>query len=76
MGIQYISDGAGKTTGVYIPISEWKKLKAKFKDIDPDALKIPDWQVKEVQKRIGDYKKHSEQALDFDKVLDDIEKGL
>ncbi len=31
--LQYISDGSGKTTGVFIPISDWIKLKRRYKDI-------------------------------------------
>jgi cell shape-determining protein MreC len=34
MGLQVIQDGRGKTTGVYIPISEWKELKKQYKDLE------------------------------------------
>lgn len=74
MNLQYISDNTGKTTGVFIPISEWNKLKNKYKDIE--QMDIPDWQIEESRKRLDDYKKNPEQALDFDKVMDDIERGL
>ncbi len=30
MRIQYISDSKGKTSGVYIPIQEWNRLKRKY----------------------------------------------
>ena len=30
MRIQYISDCKGKTSGVYIPIQEWNRLKKKY----------------------------------------------
>jgi hypothetical protein len=36
MNLQYISDSTGKTTGVFIPISEWNELKAKYKGIDQE----------------------------------------
>lgn len=74
MNLQYISDNTGKTTGVFIPISEWNKLKNKYKDIE--QMDIPDWQKEESRKRLDDYKKNPEQAQDFDKVMDDIERGL
>lgn len=74
MNLQYISDNTGKTTGVFIPISEWNKLKNKYKDIE--QMDIPDWQIEESRKRLDDYKKNPEQALDFDKVMDDIERRL
>ncbi|MFV0530052.1 MAG: addiction module protein [Flavobacteriales bacterium] len=74
MNLQYISDNKGKTTGVFIPISEWNELKNKYKDIE--QMDIPNWQIKEVRKRLDDYKNNPEQALDFDTAMDDIEKDL
>jgi hypothetical protein len=34
MRLQVIQDGRGKTTGVYIPINEWKELKKLYKDLE------------------------------------------
>jgi hypothetical protein len=34
MSLQIIQDGKGKTTGVYIPINKWKKLKKQYKDLE------------------------------------------
>jgi hypothetical protein len=34
MRLQVIQDGKGKTTGVYIPINEWKELKKKYKSLE------------------------------------------
>ncbi len=33
MRLQVIQDSKGKTTGVYIPINEWKELKKQHKDL-------------------------------------------
>lgn len=33
MGLQTIQNSKGKTTGVYIPINEWKSLKAQYSDL-------------------------------------------
>lgn len=74
MNVQYISDNTGKTTGVFIPISEWNELKNKYKDIEQIAL--PEWQMKEVRKRLEDYKNNPNEAQDFDAAMDDIEKSL
>ena len=38
MNLQYISDNRGKTTGVFIPIQEWKGLKSKFKGLEEAEL--------------------------------------
>ena len=74
MNIQYISDDKGKTTGVFIPIEEWIELKNKYTDIE--QFDIPSWQIEEVRKRLDDYKNNPEQALEFDTVMDEIEKDL
>ncbi len=74
MNLQYISDNTGKITGVFIPISEWNELKRKYKDIE--QIDVPEWQKKEVHKRLDDYKKYPEQSLNFDTAMDDIEKDL
>ena len=76
MNLQYISDSTGKTTGVFIPITEWNELKSKYKGIDQEQIDIPAWQMDEVRKRIDNYKNNPNQALDFDAALDDIEKDL
>jgi hypothetical protein len=74
MNLQYISDNTGQTTGVFIPILEWNELKSRYKDIE--QFDIPDWQMKEVRKRLEDYKNNPEQAMDFDAAIDEIEKDL
>jgi hypothetical protein len=74
MNVQYISDNTGKTTGVYIPISEWNKRKGKYKNIE--QIDIPDWQMKEVRKRLEDYKTNPDQVMDFNIAINDIEKDL
>jgi hypothetical protein len=76
MNVQYISDNTGKTTGVFIPISEWNDLKSKYKGIAQEQIDIPLWQQNEVAKRLDNFKNNPEQAMDFDTALSDIEKDL
>jgi hypothetical protein len=76
MNLQYISDSKGKTTGVFIPIQEWNKLKVKYKGIEQENSNIPAWHMDVVRKRMEDYKQNPEQVLDFDQAIDDIEKNL
>jgi len=76
MNLQYISDSAGETTGVYIPIKEWNELKNKFKEFEQVEIDIPEWHKDIVRERIAGYKKNPEQALDFDGTMDDIEQLL
>lgn len=76
MNLQYISDSTGKTTGVYIPITEWNHLKSKYQDIDLEAINVPEWQKEQVRSRMEEYKKNPGQALDFETALDGIENDL
>lgn len=76
MNLQFISDSKGQTTGVYIPINEWDALKLKYKGIEKEEFDFPSWQMDEVRERIEDYKNNPDQALDFDKTMDEIEKEL
>jgi hypothetical protein len=76
MNIQYISDSKGQTTGVYIPINEWNLIKSKYKDLEKEALEIPEWHKEIVRKRLQDYNQHPESAMDFDTAMDEIEVDL
>ena len=76
MNLQYISDSTGQTTGVFIPIKEWNELKIKYKGIEQEEVDVPEWHKDIVRKRLDDYSKNPNQALDFDSVMDDIEKEL
>ena len=74
MNVQYISDNTGKTTGVYIPISDWNELKNKFSGIE--QLDIPVGQSDEVRRRLKTYEDSPEHAIDFECAMADIEKHL
>lgn len=76
MNIQYISDGSGQTTGVFIPINEWNQLKSKYKGIEQEETEIPEWHKKIVRQRLEDYKQNPDSAIDFDSAIDDIDKEL
>lgn len=76
MSLQYISDSKGKTTGVFIPINEWNKLKSKYKGIEQEEVDIPEWHKYLVRERLADYHENPDSAKDFDDAMDDIEKEL
>jgi hypothetical protein len=76
MNFQYISDNKGKTTGVYIPIQEWEKLKEKFKGLGDIQENIPEWHIKLVNERLEEYEKNPDSSLDFNSEIDNIEKEL
>ena len=76
MNLQYISDGEGETTGVFIPIKEWNELRKKYKGIEQEVFDIPGWHKDIVRERLAGYKKNPGSALDFDDSMDNIEKEL
>ncbi len=76
MNLQYISDCEGQTTGVFIPIKEWNKLKLKYKEIEHEEIEIPGWQKDVVRERLLSYKNNPDDVLDFDSSMDDIEKEV
>lgn len=41
MTLQYTYDSKGKKLGVFIPISEWKKIAKKYKELDEAANENP-----------------------------------
>ena len=41
MKLQVIQDGRGKTTGVHIPIDEWKGLKRQYKELELPEYEEP-----------------------------------
>jgi len=76
MDIQFVTDNSGKSTGVFIPIEQWNKLKSKFRDLEKEELDIPEWQQLELDKRLDQYTADSDQVIDAKKVLDDIDSEL
>jgi hypothetical protein len=75
MQLQYLTDSKGKYTGIFIPIKEWEKLKARFPELEDEENDIPDWQKKILDERLADYESNPEQVLDFDSLIDEIEKN-
>ncbi len=76
MNVQYISDSNGVPTGVFIPMSDWNKLKEKYNDIETELNNIPDWHKTELDKRLTDYHNNPDQVLDFDQAINDIDTEL
>jgi len=76
MNLQYILDGKGETTGVFIPIQEWLSFKQKFKNIDIDSDDIPEWHKEELDRRLEAIENGTTEFHDFNDAMDEIEKGL
>ena len=76
MSLQFITDSEGKTTGVFIPIKEWNKIKDKYAEINNENVDIPQWQMDEVRERLEEYDKNPTIGLNFNQAMDDIESEL
>jgi hypothetical protein len=80
MMLQFIHDNRGNTTGVFIPIEEWQTLKTKYTDLQKEeaanVIELATWQKKIIDERLNDYYQNTNDVEDFDKTIDDIEKGL
>lgn len=71
MNVQYIKDDTGKTTGVFIPISDWNGLKSKYAEINEESI-IPESQKEIVRNRMSEYKTNPEMGLDYDEVMTEL----
>ena len=80
MNLQFIHDTKGNTTGVFIPIEEWQMLKAKYADLQIDEIEnnseLSSWQKEIIDVRLNDYYQNPNDVGDFNKLLNDIEKGI
>lgn len=80
MTLQFIHDNKGNTTGVFLPIEEWQKLKTKYTELQKEEaenmVELAPWQKQILDERLSDYYKNPSDVADFDKTLDAIEKGL
>ena len=80
MALQFIHDNKGNTTGIFIPIEEWEKLKTKYNDLQKEEaenlVSLSEWQKQIIDERLNDYYNNTTETSDFDKTIDDIEKSL
>lgn len=80
MTLQFIHDNKGNTTGVFIPIEEWQLLKSKYTELQKEevenSIELASWQKEIIDMRLNDYYQHTNDVVDFDKTIDDIEQGL
>ncbi|NOR87008.1 MAG: addiction module component CHP02574 family protein [Bacteroidales bacterium] len=75
MSLQYLHDISGNTTGVFIPIKAWNKLKEKYHDIEENA-ELYQWQKDIIDNRLEKIAKGNEKFQDFETAIDEIENEL
>ena len=77
MNLQYLLDISGNTTGVFIPIKAWNKLKEKYHDIDTEEnTELHQWQKNIIDERLEKITKGDEKFQDFETAIDEIEREL
>jgi hypothetical protein len=80
MTLQFIHDTKGNTTGVFIPIEEWQSLKTKYSELQSEeaknSIELSEWQKNIIDMRTNQYYENPTDVIDFDKTIDEIEKGL
>ena len=76
MSVQYISDDNGKTTGVFIPIQDWNKLKNKYTGLEEEELELTSWQINELNDRMAEYERNPSNTISFQDAMDDLEKDM
>ena len=80
MTLQFIHDNRGNTTGVFIPIEDWQTLKEKYTDLQNEEVQnsteLASWQKDILDERLDDYYKNPTDVMDFDKMIEAIEKRL
>ena len=76
MNLHYIAVNKGKTTGIYIPINDWKYLKKKYKEIEQEEMEIfvvSEEQKQLINQRLKYYQENPDKVEDWDNVQKDIE---
>jgi len=80
MTLQFIHDAKGNTTGVFLPIEEWQKLKARYSELQKEEVEnlaeLASWQKQLLDERLNDYYTNSGDVANFDETLDELEKSL
>ena len=77
MGLQVIQDGKGKATGIFIPISEWKRLKKQYKELETLEFEEPSkeqllQELKEAVRELGLIEQGKLQARPAKALLDEL----
>ena len=77
MNLQYLHDISGNTTGVFIPIKAWNKLKEKYHDLEMEEdTELNQWQKDIIDERLEKISNGNEKFQDIETAIDEIEGEL
>lgn len=76
MPVNYVSDSLGETIAVQIPISDWKKIKNKYPDVDDLNHSLPQWQKDLIDKRLKTIEENPDSIKDIQDLFDELDKEI
>lgn len=71
MNTQIIQDQNGKPAGVFIPISDWNRIKSQYPDIE-NAYELPDWEKKIIDERLDAIAQNSDRLKPLNELLKEL----
>jgi hypothetical protein len=74
MNIQTIENSDGLKTGVFIPIEDWNNMKEKYPNIEEENYVVPDWQKKQLNKRLKKIKEFPESVRPIEEFFAELNK--
>ena len=75
MSVNYLSDSAGETIAVQIPIDEWKKIKDKYPDVDDLDGDLPQWQKDLIDNRLKEIENDPKSVMDIEGLFEELERN-
>jgi hypothetical protein len=72
MNVQYVTNGKGKPSGVFIPIEDWELIRKEL----ASKSEIPDWHKEILSERMVAYQSGKAKPKDAGTVLKELESGL
>jgi hypothetical protein len=76
MSLQFINDNKGNTSGVFIPIADWERLKQQYSGLRSEEQKsgqtLPAWQRQLLDDRLAEHVADPKGTRDFLQLLDSL----
>ena len=74
MSLQYISDNAGHTMAVIIPIKEWNEIREKHPDVEAIEGDLPQWQKDILDRRLQIIQNHPERLHPIEELFEELNR--
>jgi hypothetical protein len=76
MRLQLIQDSKGKSTGVFIPMEDWNKIKNQYPDIENADMDLPIWEKDLIDKRLEAISKNPERLKPGKNLLNELRRKI